>query len=160
MIKPQLVNDSPEHHAPRPNGDKEQPGPPLVSKKRIYIDDSQADIQGSPVDEHGQEDRFNQRMGAKIRAARKEARLVQAQLAQMVGLSRASITNIEAGSQAPPPYRLALIADVLKVSLADLLPELAELGGVEAGMPKHLAEALASVTSAASEVEGDHHGKS
>ncbi|RSN45420.1 transcriptional regulator [Actinomadura sp. WAC 06369] len=99
-------------------------------------------------------------MGAKIRAARKDADLVQAQLAQMVGLSRASITNIEAGSQAPPPYKLALIADVLRVSAADLLPELAELGGVATRMPEHLAEALASVTSAASEIEDGSHGQS
>jgi transcriptional regulator with XRE-family HTH domain len=112
------------------------------------------------VEEHDQEVRFNQAMGARIRAARKDADLVQAQLAQMVGLSRASITNIEAGSQAPPPYKLALIADVLRVSAADLLPVLAELGGVEPGMPEHLAEALASVTSAASELAGGSHGQS
>jgi transcriptional regulator with XRE-family HTH domain len=121
------------------------------------MDDSDADIEGGRVDELDQEDRFNQRMGARIRAARKDADLVQAQLAQMVGLSRASITNIEAGSQAPPPYKLALIADVLKVSPADLLPD---LDGVDSGMPEHLAEALASVTSAASEVEGGSHGQS
>jgi transcriptional regulator with XRE-family HTH domain len=104
------------------------------------------------------EDRFNKQMGLRIRAARKDAGLLQSQLAQLAGLSRASITNIEAGSQAPPPYRLILIAEALKVDPSALLPKPSEIGSA-LPMPKHLAEALASVTSAAREVEEARRGE-
>jgi transcriptional regulator with XRE-family HTH domain len=105
------------------------------------------------------EDRFNKQMGLKIRAARKDAGLLQSQLAQLAGLSRASITNIEGGSQAPPPYRLILIAEALKVDPSALLPKSSEIGSTSPTMPKHLAEALASVTSAARKVEEARRGE-
>lgn len=107
-----------------------------------------------------QEELFNHRMGMKIRALRLDAGLVQAQLARMSGLSRASITNIEAGAQAPPPYRLALIAQALKCDPAELLPSLAEIAGGKPALPQHLAEALASVTSAAEQMRKGRHGQS
>jgi transcriptional regulator with XRE-family HTH domain len=69
-----------------------------------------------------QEERFNRELGARIRAAREEARLTQEALAGAVGLSRGSIANIERGDQAPPTYRLALIAQALDVDLPALLP--------------------------------------
>src|SRR6266540_5084763 len=69
-----------------------------------------------------QEERFNHELGARIRTAREEARLTQEALANAVGLSRGSIANIERGDQAPPTYRLALIAQALKVDLPALLP--------------------------------------
>ena len=80
------------------------------------------------MDDRNREGQFNVRLGEKIRSRRREAGLVQAQLAQMSGLSRASVTNIEAGTQAPPPFRLALIADALRVQVTDLVPTLAEIG--------------------------------
>lgn len=96
------------------------------------------------------EARFNVGLGKRIRDRRREAGLVQAQLAQMVGLSRASVTNIEAGTQTPPPYRLALIADALRVHVADLMPMLGEVGEPE--LPSRFADAFASVTARADEL--------
>jgi transcriptional regulator with XRE-family HTH domain len=99
------------------------------------------------VNDRNREARFNVRLGEKIRTLRREAGLVQAQLAQMAGLSRASVTNIEAGTQAPPPYRLALIADALKVHVADLMPMLGAVG--EPALPPSFADAFASVSAMA-----------
>jgi transcriptional regulator with XRE-family HTH domain len=99
------------------------------------------------MNDPNRETRFNVSLGEKIRDRRREAGLVQAQLAQMVGLSRASVTNIEAGMQAPPPYRLALIADALRVHVADLMPMLGEVGEPE--LPRRFADAFASVTAEA-----------
>jgi len=110
------------------------------------------------MDERDREARFNVVMGEKIRALRREAGLVQAQLAQMAGVSRASITNIEAGTQAPPPYRLARIANALKVHVANLVPGTSELG--EPTLPPSFADAFASVTAVADKQSGesDVHG--
>lgn len=99
------------------------------------------------------EARFNVGLGEKIRNRRREAGLVQAQLAQMVGLSRASVTNIEAGTQAPPPYRLALIADALRAHVADLMPMLGEVG--EPVLPPSFADAFARVTAQADKQAGE-----
>jgi len=112
------------------------------------------------MSENDQEELFNQRMGTRIRTLRLDAGLVQAQLARMSGLSRASITNIEAGTQAPPPYRLALIAQALRCEPAELLPSMAEIIGDDPAMPQHLAEALASVTSAAEQIRKGRDGQS
>lgn len=99
------------------------------------------------MNDRNREAQFNARLGERIRNLRREAGLVQAQLAQMVGLSRASVTNIEAGMQAPPPYRLALIADALRVHAADLMPVLGEVG--ESELPPRFADAFANVTAKA-----------
>jgi transcriptional regulator with XRE-family HTH domain len=104
------------------------------------------------MDDRGREARFNLRLGAKIRSRRREVGLVQAQLAQMSGLSRASVTNIEAGTQVPPPYRLALIADALRVRVADLVPTFEEIG--EPALPDGFAEAFARVTAEADKQAG------
>jgi transcriptional regulator with XRE-family HTH domain len=102
--------------------------------------------------DRNREARFNVRLGEKIRSRRRAAGLVQAQLAQMSGLSRASVTNIEAGTQAPPPYRLALIAEALKVRVSDLVPTLDEIG--EPALPDSFAAAFARVTAEADKQAG------
>jgi transcriptional regulator with XRE-family HTH domain len=104
------------------------------------------------MDDRNREGRFNVRLGEKIRSHRREAGLVQAQLAQMSGLSRASVTNIEAGTQAPPPFRLALIADALRVQVTDLVPTLDEIG--EPALPDSFAAAFARVTAEADKQAG------
>ena len=95
------------------------------------------------MDERDRETRFNVEMGSKIRYLRGEAGLVQAQLAQMAGVSRASISNIEAGTQAPPPYRLARIAQALSVDVADLVPRADK--AVQPALTSNFADALANV---------------
>ncbi|MGA5040035.1 helix-turn-helix domain-containing protein [Streptomyces capoamus] len=92
---------------------------------------------------------FNAEIGRRVRAARVRAKLTQELLARKAGLTRGSITNIESGAQAPPPYRLVRLASALGVEPADLLPGL-QVGQVN-GLPDYLADAVASVASQAFE---------
>ncbi|MBR7829909.1 helix-turn-helix transcriptional regulator [Actinospica sp. MGRD01-02] len=105
------------------------------------------------MDERERETRFNLEMGSRIRALRGGAGLVQAQLAQMAGVSRASISNIEAGSQAPPPYRLARIAHALNVSVGELIPATTEISPPP--LTSEFADALASVMAQADRLSED-----
>ncbi|MET8631764.1 helix-turn-helix transcriptional regulator [Streptomyces sp. NPDC004680] len=91
---------------------------------------------------------FNAGIGERVRAVRLGAGLTQEYLARKTGLTRGSITNIESGAQAPPPYRLARIAAALSVEPADLMPPLEPLGHT-GDLPADLADAVASVVSAA-----------
>lgn len=111
------------------------------------------------MDERDREARFNVELGKNIRRLRQDAGLVQAQLARMTGVSRASITNVEAGSQAPPPYRLARIAEALNVRVAELMPEIREIG--KAPLTSNFADALASVIAQADKQteEGGYRGQ-
>lgn len=61
--------------------------------------------------------------GRRLRHARKAAELTQEALADGVGLSRTSITNIEKGRQRIPLHALFLLASAVGVPPAALLPE-------------------------------------
>lgn len=104
-----------------------------------------------------EEKAFTTAVGQLIRKTRIRAGLTQELLGRRAGLSRGSITNIEAGTQAPPLYRLVRIAAVLNVAPADLLPPLApeEASGLP---PRHAAD-VASVWSDAEKLM-DSHGQS
>jgi transcriptional regulator with XRE-family HTH domain len=67
------------------------------------------------------------RFGLRLRNARKEAELTQEALAEWVGLSRTSITNIEKGRQRIPLHLLFLLASAVGVHPATLLPESKEI---------------------------------
>jgi transcriptional regulator with XRE-family HTH domain len=62
-----------------------------------------------------------QRVGMRIRAAREAAHMTQEQLADRIGLKRSSVANIELGNQDMPVTRLAYVAEVLNLDLADLV---------------------------------------
>lgn len=61
------------------------------------------------------------RAGARVRAARESAGMSQAQLAERIGLVRSSVSNLEAGRQDMTISRLAGIAAVLSLDLAELV---------------------------------------
>ena len=61
--------------------------------------------------------------GRRLRQARKAAELTQEALAEWVGLSRTSITNIEQGRQHIPLHMLFRLASAVGTHAADLLPE-------------------------------------
>ena len=65
---------------------------------------------------------FDRALGQRIREARERAGVKQEQLAQAVGLSRTSITNIERGRQGVQAFLLARIAESLGCQAADLFP--------------------------------------
>ena len=68
-------------------------------------------------------DQLYEAIGDRIRAARARSRMTQIELAQRVGLTRSSIANVEAGRQRAMIHALLQIADVLGVSLGELVPE-------------------------------------
>lgn len=77
------------------------------------------------------ERRLFQVLGQRIRQLRESqprggARLTQAELAEMVGLERTSITNIERGNQKLPLPTLYRICEALKVPIGDVMPAIAE----------------------------------
>jgi DNA-binding XRE family transcriptional regulator len=65
---------------------------------------------------------FYDNMGSRIREARLKAEISQDVLAQHLGLTRASIVNIEKGRQRPMIHTLFQIAEAVKVNLTDLIP--------------------------------------
>jgi transcriptional regulator with XRE-family HTH domain len=79
--------------------------------------------------------------GALVRRNRYRLKLSQATLADRVGLTRTSITNIESGRQKILLHHLFLLADALGISPQALLPSL-EPGSrteqIEKSLPKHL----------------------
>jgi transcriptional regulator with XRE-family HTH domain len=60
-------------------------------------------------------------LGRAIRAKREERRMTQVELADLVDLSRASVTNIELGRQSVLVDQLCRFANALAVQPADLL---------------------------------------
>jgi len=77
----------------------------------------------------GGADGLYREIGRKIRDARERAapKLSQDKLAKRLGMSRASVVNIEAGRQHPPLHLLWQIAEILGTDLVLLLPRRDEL---------------------------------
>ena len=70
----------------------------------------------------GPEGEFYQHVGEQLRRLRLEADLKQEELAARIGISRASIANVEAGKQAIPLHLLVAMARTLETNLDALLP--------------------------------------
>jgi DNA-binding XRE family transcriptional regulator len=77
---------------------------------------------GSSLKEMPQQVEFYRRLGQNLRDARERARLSQDRVAQLVGLKRTSLTNIESGRQHPPLHVLCDIVTHLNVTIGDVLP--------------------------------------
>jgi transcriptional regulator with XRE-family HTH domain len=69
------------------------------------------------------DDEFYRFVGGKVRSARIAAGISQTLLASRVGLTRSSITNIEAARQRVPLYHFVLISRALNREISELLPE-------------------------------------
>jgi transcriptional regulator with XRE-family HTH domain len=63
-----------------------------------------------------------QQIGKNIRAVRRRAEKAQDDLATQLGISRATLANMETGRQRILVHQLYAIAQALNVSLGDLLP--------------------------------------
>lgn len=61
-------------------------------------------------------------IGNRVRAERESLGFSQVELAEEIGLTRTSVTNIETGRQRPPLSTLYSIANALGVSVFCLLP--------------------------------------
>jgi transcriptional regulator with XRE-family HTH domain len=76
--------------------------------------------------------------GAKVRKSRNAVELTQDVLAERVGLSRTSITNIESGRQKILLHQFFLLAEALSVSPQALLPTTQPKKQIEQALPKDL----------------------
>ncbi|MBZ9731185.1 helix-turn-helix domain-containing protein [Salegentibacter sp. JZCK2] len=65
---------------------------------------------------------FYKELGSAISNARKLRKLSQEFLAEKVGMSRASIVNIEKGRQFPPIHLVWQIAEILGINFSELIP--------------------------------------
>lgn len=72
------------------------------------------------------EDLLYQLIGERIRRARQSTPLSQARVAKKLGMSRASIVNIEAGRQRAPVHVLWQIAELLGTEVRLLIPAQAD----------------------------------
>ena len=66
---------------------------------------------------------FYEELGRRVASARDRKGLTQQKLADILGLSRTSITNIEKGRQPVDVHILVGITDALEVGIAKLIPE-------------------------------------
>lgn len=65
---------------------------------------------------------FYKQLGEKLKKARIDANKSQESLAQILGLSRVTVVNIEKGRQKILIHNLVAAANFLEVKLSDLLP--------------------------------------
>ena len=65
---------------------------------------------------------FYQQLGANIRKFREKKKISQEALANLIGLTRTSLTNIEKGRQHPPLHKLCEIIEHLQIDISDVLP--------------------------------------
>jgi len=94
------------------------------------------------------DEKLYQMVGERIRNNRKRLNLSQAQLADKLNISRASVVNIEAGRQRPPLHLLWRIAEDLGTDLIKLVPSREEY--VSSNEPIKLApETIAQIENAA-----------
>lgn len=79
-------------------------------------------------------------IGTNLRAARERTlpRVSQESLAKRVGLTRASVVNIEAGRQRAPIHTLWHLTEALGVELSTIVPRTSDL--TSAASPIHLEE--------------------
>lgn len=70
---------------------------------------------------------FQKILGERIKHHRRDLKLTQVELANHIGISRASIANVETGSQRTSSFLLVQIAEVLDTTPTDLLPSLSEV---------------------------------
>lgn len=85
-------------------------------------------------------DALYSRFGSRLRTARKDAGLTQQDLAERVGLTRTSITNIESGAQHISLHQLYLLAAAVGLPPAEMLPD--HSGAIEDLIPEHALRAL------------------
>ena len=71
------------------------------------------------------------RLGATIKGQRRALGLTQQQLAKQLGISRASLANVETGRQRVLVHQLYELAEQLNVNVQELLPESSEADALQ-----------------------------
>lgn len=85
------------------------------------------------------ENAINRQISANIRRLRTEhpvtrRKVTQSELSQQIGITRATLTNIEVGNQRPPIHIIYRICDYFSVELSEVLPSVDSLIGSEFSM--------------------------
>lgn len=80
---------------------------------------------------------FYEELGRRLRDARLDADLSQAKLAKLLGLTRSSIANIEAGRQRIQAHTVVSIAAELSMPIEKILPSRDALSANEAHVALH-----------------------
>jgi DNA-binding XRE family transcriptional regulator len=93
-----------------------------LTAKRARLDAEIEELLASYTDE------VNERFGRNLKWARARRGLSQGALAAQIGLTRTSVTNIEAGRQAPSWATAVLIAQVLDLAIGVFCAEPPEEG--------------------------------
>ena len=93
-------------------------------------------------------DTIYRQFGSLLRQAREDRNMTQRQLADLVGLKRTSVTNIENGAQEVTLYQIIALASALEMDVASLIP-----GVVPVELPKHYAKMLHKVRLAANALD-------
>src|SRR5690349_3333650 len=75
------------------------------------------------------DDLLYQHIGEQIKRIRQESNMSQEELANKVGVTRTSITNIERGFQKLPLHLLYNICEVLNVEAISFLPSINDVAG-------------------------------
>lgn len=83
-------------------------------------------------------------VGTKIAQFRKAKKMSQEDLASKIGMSRASVVNIEKGRQHPPLHLVWQLADALEVEMAHFLPTRDEIAGKTAWDLLHVVKMVSS----------------
>jgi transcriptional regulator with XRE-family HTH domain len=108
--------------------------------------------------DHADREALYQAVGERIRQTRERqpGKVSQAALAAKLGVSRASIVNIEAGRQHAPLSLLWMVAQNLDVELASLIPSRGELSVPPANieLADDIREQLRKVTNGDQALEG------
>lgn len=73
------------------------------------------------------EDTLYKHIGRLVKFYRQASKVTQDELAERVGVTRTSITNIESGSQKLPLHLLFRICAALNLEAADILPRLSDV---------------------------------
>jgi transcriptional regulator with XRE-family HTH domain len=93
--------------------------------EQTYVDDSVIDIPPRGRDDAGvsaADDALYVEFGQRLRSFRERAGLTQHQLATFLGLSRTSISNVEAGRQRIPLHHVYALAGAVNCRIEELLP--------------------------------------
>jgi transcriptional regulator with XRE-family HTH domain len=88
---------------------------------------------------------FYVELGSRIARARKSHNLTQGELADLVQLTRTSITNIEKGRQKVLAHTVATLAAALSMDVAALMPATGRKSPVEAFAPNVQSSILKAV---------------
>lgn len=104
------------------------------------------------------QDRLYQTIGQKLKAVRKDNQQTQAGMAEILGLERTSVTNIERGKQRPGIHVLYRCCEYFEIPIAEFLPSIERVTETELPpLAQSAFESAVEKTRQKKRVRSDHH---